>query len=1174
MNDSTQNDNEIRQYLLGQLADEDAVDRLDERLFSDDDFADHVAVVEDELIDDLVRSELSAEDAAALNQRAAHNDLLRKKIAVCTVLHEKASVSAPVAAVSKPSLFESILALFKQPIVAGALAFGAILIVAAVILWRPSPSTELADLKSIYKNERPTEARISEFDYAPLVTRRGSAEEREAARLRRIELALLDRTEKNPNSAAFHELGRFYLTQLRIPDAIKALDRAVSLDSKNVGALNDLGSSYFESAKSEDASAKFKTLATALEKFALAVEIAPRDAASVFNLAQTQQALALNNEARKSWQRYLDLDSSSGWADEARKAIEKLDRTSTIKEKELAAEDTIAAVSAGDAEAVWKIQSQTREMISGLWVPRQLVRRTVDAKARGDGTDAINSIKTLKYVGELERSRNVDFFVSELAAFYETTADHQRLSSADAMLSEGFALLNSKKIELARAKFAESRDLFTAAGDRWLSLVADLWVAHALTDLSKLSESDDILNRLAIECDSRKFAWLAAHVEDWKGNNELLRNEIGRSIATSRSTLARAESLGDTPLINRAKSILASKYESIGEPERSLSYLGLVTTEVAYGNEGNRRWRRNGKTSDALVKLGQYRSAESFANEALTNAQDGGLGNAQPIDDTLRDLITINIKKGDVKAALKFANDARLSALSTQDPAFKAKILRYAMINIAELNRDLGENETALAAYDEVLALQTADSEVRIDQYDASRGRALTLIELGQNSDEQLAKTMQLSEQFRSRILDQSSRSAFLAGERELADAMITNAVKTGDFQKGFELSESARARSLLDFVGDEISIDQLEARFPTVSTVSNLEELQRSLPPNVQLVEYSILKDKLAIWHVTSDKFNYVESPISAKQLSADIESSLDLVVRQKVTGDEFRASSKKLHGTLIGPIEKLLDKQKQLVIIPDGSIGKLPFALLANSNGRYLIEDHSLSYSPSANVFVRMTQTAKQRASTIESLLAVGDPAFDRTEQPSLDALPSAATEARNVAALYTQPTSLVGAEATKVKLLEQLPLANVVHYAGHYVVNESSPANSRLVLAAGGDSPDLRLDELIKLRLNRSMLVVLSACDTNSENIIPGEGSTGIAQKFIATGPPLAAAGNWKVDSESTADLMQAFHTNRRTHKMTSAEALRQAQLTAMQGKSGTQRPPYYWAAFAAIGGYTEY
>lgn len=1174
MSEVIQNESEIRQYLLGQLDDEVAIDRIDERLFSDEDFADQLIVVEDTLIDDLVHGELSPSEAAALRKRASENPSLQQRMAICSALAEKAlrrQIDVPQSSVS---LLESISAFFKQPIVAGAFAVGIILIIAAVVFWRKPASNELADLRAMYKNERPTQARISEFDYAPLVTRRGTAEEREAARLRRIELALLERNEKDPTSGSYHELGRFYLTQHRFPDAISALDRAISLDAKNVGALNDLGSTYFERAKAEDAAARFKTLTTALDKFAAAIEIAPRDTASLFNLAQTQQVLGLNNEAQASWQRYLEHDSSSGWADEAKKALEKLKQAGIGRSKEQAVEDTLAAVADGDAETIWSIQSQTRDMVNDLWVPRQLIRRFVDAKARGDGSEAARSIGALKYIGELERSRNADFFVSEIASFYESADDVSGSAAADSLLSEGFVLLNTKKAELARAKFAESRDLFATAGDRWLSLVADLWVAHALTDLSKLKESDDLLHRIATECKARKFAWLGSHVEDWKGNNQLLRNEIGRSITSSRNTLALAESLGDTPLINRSNNLLASKYESIGEIERSLSYLGRVTTEIAYGDEGTRRWRRNGNTSDALVKLGLPRSAESFAKEALANALAGRLRNSQAVDDTLRDLITINIKKGDVPAALKFANDARERALSTQDPILRAKILRYATINIAELNRDLGDKEAALAAYDEVLALQSSDSEVQIDQYDASRGRTLTLIELGRSSDEQLAQTMRLSEQFRSRILDQGSRSAFLAGERELADAMIANAVKTGDFQKGFELSESARARSLLDFVGDDVSIDQLEARFPTVSTVSDLAELQRSLSPNVQLVEYSILKDKLAIWYVTANKLDYAESPISDKQLSDDVDSLLSAVVRRIAADGEVRASSNKLYGTLIAPIEKLLDKQKQLVLIPDGSLGRLPFAMLANSSGRYLIEDYTLSYSPSVNVFVRTSQIAKQRSSSTEVLIAIGDPAFDRFEQPSLDVLPSAAAEARNIAELYPQAVTFIGAEATKAKLSEQLPLASIVHYAGHYVVNESSPSNSRLVLAAGSDSPDLRLEELIRLRLTRSMLVVLSACDTNSENIIPGEGSTGIAQKFIAIGAPLVVAGNWKIDSDSTAEIMQAFHANRRKHKMKTADALREAQLSAMRDRSGSLRPPFHWAAFTLIGGYTEY
>lgn len=1174
MGEVLKNESEIRQYILGQLDDEATIDRIDELLFTDEDFAEQVIALEDSLIDDLVHGELSAAEAAALKSRASENISLQQRIAVSTALAERAVRPQVDAARPSLSFLDSISAFFKQPIIAGAFAVGIILIIAAVVFWRDPSSDEFADLRAIYKNERPTQARISDFDHAPLVTRRGAAEEREAARLRRIELALLERTEKEPTSKSYHELGRFYLTQQRFPDAISALERSISLDPKNVRALNELGSTYFERARTEDASARFKTLTLALDKFAAAIEISPQDTASLFNLAQTQQALELRTEAKASWQRYLELDSSTGWAEEARKALERLDQGGISKTESQAVDDTLAAVANGDAETAFSIQSQTREMAAELWVPRQLIRRFVDAKARGDDVEAARTIEALKFVGELERSRNADFFVSEIASHYQSTADISGSAAADSLLSEGYALLKSKKIEMAQAKFAESRDRFAAAGDRWMSMMADLWVAHALTDVSKLAESDEILTRLSNECKARKYVWLGIHVDDWKANNHLLRNEVGQSYAINQATLARAESIGDQALINRINNAISSKLESFGDLDRSLAYLGRVSVEVPYGNEGARRWRRNGNASDTLLKLGKPRVAEFFAKEALANALNGTLGRSQAVDDMLRDLITINVRKGDIPTALKFANDARERALSTADAALKAKLLRYTTISIADLQRTLGDHELALAGYDEAMALQAADREVQIDQYEANRGRTMVLLELGRNSEEQLAKTMQLSEQFRSRILDQGSRSAFLASERELAEAMIDGAIKNGEHQKALDLSESSRARSLLDNFEDDASIDQLEARYPTVSAVSTLSELQRSMPENVQVIEYAMLKNRLAIWHFTADQFNYAESPISEKQLSSEIDALLNSVVRTFAKDDEVRTSSNKLYASLISPIERFLDKRKQLVIIPDGTIGKLPFALLANANGRYLIEEHTLSYSPSANIFVRTTQTANARSTQAESLLAVGDPAFDRAEQPDLDALPSAAAEVRTVAALYPQASTFIGTDATKSKILDRLPAATTFHYAGHYVVNEGSPTNSRMVLAAGGDSPDLRLEELIKLRLNQSMLVVLSACDTNSENIVPGEGSTGIAQKFIAIGAPLVVAGNWKIDSDSTSELMQAFHKNRRTQKMTTADALRQAQLSAMRDRDGNPRPPYHWAAFAAIGGYTVY
>ena len=1174
MTNDTQNDREIRQYLLGHLADEAAVERLDERLFGDDEFAEYVAVVEDDLIDDFVRGDLSATDSSALRDRAKSNEMLRQKIAVCSALHERASATKLSPEVSRPSIFDSITSFFKQPIVAGAFAFGVILIVASVVFWRSPNADELADLKSIYKNERPTQARISDFEYAPLVTRRGSAEEREAARLRRIELSLLEQTESHPSAVAFHNLGQFYLTQQRFADATKALERALTFDGRNVAILNDLGAVYFERSRTEAQAERFRSLTMALDKFAFAVEISPDDRIAAFNKAQCLQELGVSNEAGIAWQRYLELDSTSGWADEARKAIERLKQTGVVKTKEQAVDDLFAAVSSGDTEQVWRIQSQTRDMMTGLWLPGQLIRRYVASRARGDDIDAARSIGALITIGELERSRNADRFVSELASFYEGAAQRSQFEAADALMSEGFNLLNAKKTELAREKFIGSRDLFAASGDSWMSLMAELWLAHALSDLSKLDESDRILTRLTDECEKRKFVWLSLHVEDWIANNDLLRGEVGRAMSKIAAILKRSETTGDLSLINRSHSLLAARYLDLGETRRSLSHIGRVSFGSTYGDDSTRKWRRNSTASDSLAILDQPRAAEIFARESLTNALSGRLRYSQAVDDSFRDLISTSVGKGDLAGALTYANEARDRANSTEDPALRARLIRLATSSLASLKRETGEYEGALAAYDEVLALQSADPSQQYDLFEVNKGRTLTLFALGRDAEEQLNRTLRISEDFRSRIMDADSRIAFLNSERALSYEMVSYELKKGDLYRAFELVESSRARSLLDFVGGEASVDQIEARFPTVSSVSGANEIRSLLPKNVQLVEYSVFRDRLAIWLLTSERFEYVESSISEGSLNSNVERLLDVTVRRIGSQSEVREASEGLYHALIKPIEPFLDKEKQLVVVPDGSLNKLPFAMLMNSSGRHLIEDYSLTYAPSATLFVRMTQVAGRRETANERLLSVGDPLLDRAENPTLEALPSAAAEARNVSTLYPRSTTLIGADATKHRFIEQLRSANVIHFAGHYVANESSPANSRLVLAAGKDSSDLRLDELTKLKVDRSMLIILSACDTNSENIVAGEGSTGIAQKFIAIGAPLVIAGNWKVDSESTSSLMQTFHINRRIKKLSTAEALRQAQISAMNIEDPTKRSPYYWAAFSAIGAYTEY
>jgi CHAT domain-containing protein len=262
-------------------------------------------------------------------------------------------------------------------------------------------------------------------------------------------------------------------------------------------------------------------------------------------------------------------------------------------------------------------------------------------------------------------------------------------------------------------------------------------------------------------------------------------------------------------------------------------------------------------------------------------------------------------------------------------------------------------------------------------------------------------------------------------------------------------------------------------------------------------------------------------------------------------------------------------LDPGKPLCIIADKFLHQLAFAALVSAQGNYLLQDHLLFYAPSASILVVASENARRKApAPQEQLLSVGDPDFDREENPGLPDLPDAEAEAQTVAEIYPGSIRLGGREASKQNFLLNLETVEVVHFAGHFLSNPEAPGNSKLLLAGG----DLRSAELAPLKLPQLRLVVLSACETGYEGYNLSEGSTGIARTFLALGAPVVVATQWKVESAATRNLMIAFHRNRRQRGMSSAASLRQAQLDALS-RPETQ-PPFYWAAFSLFGGYTNY
>jgi tetratricopeptide (TPR) repeat protein len=412
MGESFNNEKRVREYLLGRVSDETTLEGMEELLFTDEEFCSQVELAEDGIINDYVFGNLNEEDAASFHTTLAGNPERRFKLELTQALRERALAQKKKALKETPSFFASLKAFFRQPKYVAAFAVLLIaVLVSAIYLFRRSSPNELAELREIYQQERPTETRISEFGYAPLAQLRGAPELREKNRLRRIENNLIEATEKSPNAQTHHSLGVFYLTQQKYADAIREFESALKFTDRNAKIHNDLGAAYFELAKTLPKEKKLEDLAHALEEFTTATELDGNLLEALFNKSLTLQELALPREAKQSWTLYLQKDPSSSWAEEARRNLTRIDNgQARFKTDEQVLEDFLTAYRNHDDERARKIHNETKGLLREPAVPLQLSRRYLIAKERGDEAEARESIDAMAYIGSFEQAHNSEFF--------------------------------------------------------------------------------------------------------------------------------------------------------------------------------------------------------------------------------------------------------------------------------------------------------------------------------------------------------------------------------------------------------------------------------------------------------------------------------------------------------------------------------------------------------------------------------------------------------------------------------------------------------------------------------------------------------------------------------------------------------------------------------------------
>ncbi|HYI07474.1 MAG TPA: CHAT domain-containing tetratricopeptide repeat protein [Thermoanaerobaculia bacterium] len=342
-------------------------------------------------------------------------------------------------------------------------------------------------------------------------------------------------------------------------------------------------------------------------------------------------------------------------------------------------------------------------------------------------------------------------------------------------------------------------------------------------------------------------------------------------------------------------------------------------------------------------------------------------------------------------------------------------------------------------------------------------------------------------------------------------------------------------------------------------------DSIRSVLPPDATLISYFNTDRRLHAWIVDRSGIQHVALSADSKALLRAVcwgrrfgpgGAARGVAVNESECTDA--ATAEEVHDLLIAPLRSRI-ANRRLIIVPHNSLHYIPFAALRNGRSdRYLVQDYSITYVPSASSlrFLRAKETPVDGEA-----LVLGDPVSTDEEN-----LPYAREEAIHVAEALGA-TAALGTDATENLLYTLDGKIDLIHIAAHARYDSEHPLFSRVSLAPGGgrDGNLEVIDVLSELDLTGVNLVVLSACESAAGKQSGGDDVTGLTRALLYSGTPGVISTLWRIPDDATAALMDELYC-RLLAGDTAADALRMAQLAMLQGEYAD---PGQWAAFILTG-----
>jgi len=747
-----------------------------------------------------------------------------------------------------------------------------------------------------------------------------------------------------------------------------------------------------------------------------------------------------------------------------------------------------------------------------------------------------------------------------------------------------------------------------ASGDRLLLARARMETARQLW---RKGEDLGRAFRLAKEAESAAFPdgpytlrFLTLHVL------ASISTDLGRhedSITYHRRELDVIRAEGDhvaeaTTLGNLAQGVL-DKHERDGEAPTAET-VALVREAVEAAVRAGNRFMEAGMRRE-LGDLLQGEEALEEYRRGLAVARN--LGDVKSIGGCLRGLAR-RLAATDPEAAFRAIDEAFALGHGNGDrwDATRASMVR------AHMRWETGPREQAVAdsratldALEAIRDLQR-DDEARAglmsrwnSAYYTFAGRLLDPPSAASPDDLELA--FQVTERLRARvlleILDAAAATPALASRGPVASRRNAVLDRIAEVQRGLakggrdEAGRSTALRTLEALEREEVAFrEELARENPGFAALRrpalpSLEQVRRALAEDEALLAFQVRRRFTPgsdvfeggswVWVVTGTGVSVQPLPDDYR-LTPAIELFVGLFGRRD--GSEAKPASRLYEDLLGEALASLPPHVKRLVLVPDGVLYQVPFAILGPAGGEPLATRYTVSHAPSVSLWLRGRQ--QRVAASDVPVLALADPEFvgagkgvsaDRAwalaEGLRMGRLPHAQSEGRLVVrTLGGASRLLLGAEATEsfVKS-ESLTRYAILHVAAHALLDDQRPERSAVLLAPGSAAEDglLQIREIVGLDL-AGRVVVLSSCRSASGAVLGGEGPMGLARAFFQAGARTVVGSLWTLRDDEAEAAFRSFYRH-----VGDGLSVEEALAAAQRGRRRAGAPAAAWAGLVILG-----